>query len=103
MVKHEIKIELTNTTELSELIKKAYFIEGDSGKILKKKYFVTIEPENDIDYSILKGMDGATIKVHNDNVIDGSMRFMVEENEGKIKLFPISIYAVKSNDLYSFY
>ncbi len=103
MSKHEIRIELKNTNELSELINKAYFIEGDSGKILKKEHYVSVKPENDVDYSILKGMDGATIKVHNDNIIDGSMRFMVEESESQVKLFPVSIYAVKTDNLYAFY
>lgn len=103
MVKHEIKIEFSEEKKLSDLINKAYFIDGDSGKITKKKHFISITSKNDIDYSILKGMNGATIKINNDNLIDGSMRFMVEEVDNEIRLFPISIYAVKEGNLYSFY
>jgi hypothetical protein len=31
------------------------------------------------------------------------MRFIVEENEDEIKLYPISIYCIKEEDKYSFY
>jgi hypothetical protein len=103
MVKHEIKVELKNSIQLTNLIEKSYFLEGDSGKILKKDHFITISPENDIDYSIFKGMDGATVKVLNEDVIDGSMRFMVEESNTEIRLYPISIYAIKQGNIYSFY
>lgn len=103
MLKHEIKVEFKNSQELSSLIQKSYFLEGDSGKILTKSNYLKIAESDDVNYSIFKGLDGATVKILNDDVIDGSFRFLVEEIDDEVRLYPISIYAVKEGDRYSFY
>lgn len=103
MIKHEIKVEFKDSDELSNLISKSYFLEGDSGKILKRDHYLKIDESKDIDYSIFKGLNGGTVKIHNDDIINGSMRFMIEESNDEIHLYPISIYAVKEENKYSFY
>ena len=101
MVKHEIKVELSDSTSIQEIIEKAYFEEGQMGKILGKKHYLTIDESDEINYTIFKGLNNATVKITNE-IIDGSMRFMVDETEGDIRLYPISVYCVKEQK-YSFY
>lgn len=103
MVKHEIKVEISKPVELKNLIEKAYFEEGNRGKVLGKKNFLKITKEDDVNYTIFKDLNGATVKVTNSEIIDGTMRFMVEESEEDINLYPISIYAIKENNKYIFY
>jgi hypothetical protein len=102
MIKHEIKVEISKSEELEKIIEKAYFEDGLVGKILGKKHYMVIDDSDEINYTIFKGLDGATVKVTNEDVIDGSMRFMVDETEGEVRLYPISIYCIKE-DRYSFY
>jgi len=103
MVKHEIKIELNKSTELVKLIEKAYFEEGLSGKILGKEHYLTIEKEDDINWTIFNGLNNATVKILNSDIIDGTMRFVVDESQGDLRLYPISIYCIKEDDRYIFY
>lgn len=101
MIKHEIKVGLSNVNELKDIIERAYYEEGDHGKIMGKTHYMTID--DDVNQTIFKGLDGATVKIINEELIDGSMRFMVDESEDEIRLYPISIYCVKEEDKYTFY
>ncbi len=101
MVKHEIKVELSDSTSIQEVIEKAYFEDGQMGKILGKKHYLTIDESDEINHTIFKGLNNATVKITNE-IIDGSMRFMIDETKGDIRLYPISVYCVKEQK-YSFY
>jgi hypothetical protein len=103
MIKHEIKVELDRPDELKSIIEKSYFGEGQMGKILGKNYFITIEESDDINFTIFKGLNNATVKVSNCEVIDGNMRFIVDETEGNLRLYPISVYCIKEQEKYIFY
>lgn len=103
MIKHEIKVEVSKPEEIKNLIKKAYFDGGNRGKIMGKKHFLEIPKEDDVNYTIFKDLNGATVKVSNTDVIDGTMRFMVDESDGDVRLYPISIYAIEENSKYIFY
>lgn len=103
MVKHEIKVELNKTEEIKKIIELAYFEEGFSGKILGKKHHITITKEDDVNWTIFNGLHNATVKVINEEVIDGTMRFVVDETEGEVRLYPISIYCIKEEERYIFY
>jgi hypothetical protein len=103
MVKHEIKIELEKSTELLNLIQKAYYEEGLHGKILGKDHYITIEKEDDVNWTIFSGLNNATVKISNSDVIDGNMRFVVDESNDEIRLYPISIYCIKEEEKYIFY
>ena len=72
------------------------------GKILGKKDYLTIDESDDINHVIFKGLNNATVKITNE-VVDGYMRFMIDETQGDIRLYPISIYCIKENDKYTFY
>lgn len=103
MVKHEIKVEFDKSEELKKIIETAYFEEGLSGKILGKNHFIKVEKSDDINYSIFQGLNNVTVKIINEEVIDGTMRFVIEDIDGEIKLYPISIYCIKEEDRYIFY
>lgn len=103
MVKHEVRVGLSNTSEIQDLIEKAYYEEGDRGKIMGKKHYLVIDESDEINWTIFKGLDGATVKVVNEEIIDGAMRFIVDETNGDVRLYPISIYCIKEGDKYSFY
>ncbi len=103
MIKHEIKVELKKTDEMKSLIEKAYFEEGQMGKILGKNHYLTIPESDEINHTIFKGLNNVTAKIINDDIIDGTMRFLVDESEGEVRLYPISIYCIKEEDKYIFY
>lgn len=103
MIKHEIKVEISNNEALESLIEKAYFEKGQMGRIMGKEHFLEINESDDINYTIFKDLDGATVKITNSEVISGSMRFMVNQNENLIKMTPISIYCIKEEGKYIFY
>jgi hypothetical protein len=105
MVKHEIKVEISNSEQIKNIIEKSYFEEGYAGKIMGKNHYLTITEDDDINYTIFKGLNGATVKILNDEVIDGAMRFMIDETNGDIRLYPISIYCIREveTNKYIFY
>ena len=99
MVKHEIKVECSATEALREIIEKAYFIEGLAGKIQgKENYMVLTEEMDDVAYSVLKGLHNATVKIINPEIIDGTMRFMIDESNDDLRIYPISIYCIKEDE-----
>ncbi len=103
-MKHEIKIEFSNTEELKKIIEKAYFEQGLAGKIIGKNNFIKInEEEDDVNHTIFKGLNNATVKITNSEIIDGTMRFIIDETNDELRLYPISIYCVKENEKYTFY
>lgn len=104
MVKYEIKVDLKNSDEIRELIEKSYFEEGISGKIVGKNHYLQIKKEDEANWSLFSELHNATCKVFCEDVIDGSLRFLVDCGEFEtIKLFPISIYCIKESDKYIFY
>ena len=74
MIKHEIKVEFSNSEILKSLIEKAYFQEGDRGKILGKENYIKIDDETNVDYIIFKGLNNATVKIYNEDIIDGYLQ-----------------------------
>jgi hypothetical protein len=103
MLKHEIKVDISKTEELVNIIEKSYFEEGFAGKIMGQKHYLTIDESDDINYSIFKGLHNATVKVSNEEAIDGTLRFIVNEENGDIRLYPASIYCIREEDRYIFY
>ena len=104
MVKHEIKVECSATEALRGIIQKSYFIEGLAGKIQgKENYMVLSEEIDEVAHTVLKGLHNATVKIVNPDIIDGAMRFMVDESNGDLRIYPISIYCIKEDEKYIFY
>jgi hypothetical protein len=101
MVKYEIKVNYLNTEELRDIIQKAYFNEGNNGKLFGKQNFLKIN--DDVNLEIFKGLNNITVKLTNDEIIDGTMRFLVTESNDEIRLYPVSIYALPEGEKYTFY
>jgi hypothetical protein len=104
-MKSEIKVEFNNKEILNHLIQKAYFDEGQKGRLSGQRNFIELTPEiDDILHTIVKGLHNATIKITNQDLIDGTFRFIIEDENDTIKLFPISMFCViDENKKYSFY
>jgi hypothetical protein len=104
-MKSEIKIEFSKTNLLKDLIQKAYFEQGYLGKLLTKENYIEVsEDVDDIFYTIIKGLNNATLKVTNSDLFDGSCRFIVDDTGSNPKIFPISMYCIiDDNKKYIFY
>jgi hypothetical protein len=104
MIKHEIKLDCCATEQLKSIIEKAYFQKGLAGKIQGNENYISITEEIDeAAHSVMKGLHHATVKITNAEVIDGSMRFMIDESHGEIRIYPISIYCYEEDGKYCFY
>ena len=100
-MKFEMKFEIDRTSELKELIEKSYF-EDNVGKLRGKKYHLKIDNSDPL-YIVLKGLNNMTIRITNEELIDGCSRFVVDEHVDYINLQPCSIYCIIDNDKYCFY
>jgi hypothetical protein len=105
-MKNEIKLEFNNNQLLEHLIKKAYFKEGYKGKLLNNNNFIEItEKIDDVLYTVIKGLNNVTFKLSNEELIDGSCRFIIDDNGINPKIYPISMYCIidDSSKKYIFY
>ena len=101
-MKAEPKIDYTHQKKLEKVIQNAYFEDNTLGRLVGKKSFIEIE-KDDEEYEILKGLNNATIKIVNSEVIDGTCRFIVDESDG-LKIYPISMFCVVDDSKkYTFY
>jgi hypothetical protein len=103
MIKHEIKLDCSATEQIREIIQKSYFADGNLGKIRgNDSYIILTEELDEVTYSVLKGLHNATVKISNE-IIDGTMRFMVDESNGDLRIYPISVYCYEEDGKYCFY
>tara|TARA_R110000772_G_scaffold66676_3_gene148356 strand:+ start:5087 stop:5407 length:321 start_codon:yes stop_codon:yes gene_type:complete len=103
-----IKFEYDQTNELKSLIEQVYFIDGDNGKLPDSpQEHITLD-QDDLYYQVLTGLD-YSVRIRNNDLIEGSMDFSMVENTDTIELIPSSKYCVKVMDgkekkeKYSFY
>jgi len=101
-MKYELKIEFNEKEQLKSTIQKSYFEDGTKGKLVGKKSHLTIQKEDPL-FIVFKGLNNITAKITNEDLIDGSMRCIVVENENVVNLFPINNYCVLEQEKYSFY
>lgn len=97
-----MKIEFKDESQLKEVIEKSYFEEGNLGKLIGKKSFVTIEKEDPL-FIAFKGLNNMTVKLLNEKIIEGSMRCVIDESDNKINLYPINNFCIVEQSKYSFY
>jgi hypothetical protein len=101
-MKYELKIEFKDNQQLEEVIQKSYFEDGTLGKLVGKKSFITINSDDPL-FIVFKGLNNMTVKLINESMIDGIMRFVVDEQQENINLFPINNYCIVEDTKYSFY
>lgn len=100
-MRYEIKIEFNKIDELKRVIESSYF-ENNNGKLIGQKDFIHIDLEDPL-YIIFKGLNNLTVRLTNQEMIEGSLRCVVSENEKSIDLYPINNYCIIENKKYSFY
>ena len=96
-MKHELKIEYKDTKTFSAFIKETY----DNGILTTKNSKMKFEKNSNI-YSICKGLSNHTIRLTNDELIEGSLRFSIQEENDTIYLYPCSIIYEMEGNKYSF-
>jgi hypothetical protein len=101
-MKYELKIEFKEKDELKKMIQKSYFEDGSQGKLIGKKAYIQIKQDDPL-FIVFKGLNNITAKLTNEDLIDGSMRCVVDETEEVISLFPINNYCIVEHEKYSFY
>lgn len=101
-MKYELKIEFKDKDQLKSIIDQTYFDNGNNGKLKGKLSPLSIDKEDPL-FIVFKGLNNATTKIFNDDVIDGVLRCVVDENEERINLFPINNYCIIEQEKYSFY
>jgi hypothetical protein len=101
-MKYELKIEFKDGEQLEKVIQKSYFEDGTLGKLVGKKSYVTIGSEDPLAI-IFRGLNNITVKLINEDMIDGSMRCVVDETETDINLYPINNYCIVEYERYLFY
>lgn len=101
-MKSELKIEYNHPKQLERVIQKSYFEEDNNGRLIGKKDYIEVS-EDDESYPIIKGLNNMTIRLFNEEVMEGTCRFIVEESD-VVKLYPISMFCIiDDNKKYSFY
>lgn len=97
-----MKIEFSDKKQLKWLIDKCYFEDND-GKLKNRDNFLTISKNEPI-YIMLKGLNNMTVRITNNQLIDGCSRFVIDETDSNdVKLYPCSIYCIIDQGKYSFY
>lgn len=97
-----MKVELQDTPQLESLIKGVYFDDDRMGKLSNKEGVSFKIPNEDPLNIVFRGLHNTTIKAYNSDVIEGTMRFIVNEDNG-LTLIPCSIYCIIEENKYSFY
>ncbi len=97
-----MKIEYDNNDDLIKVIEKTYFHGENNGKLGPKKHHIKIDKKDPV-YIMLRGLNNMTVRVTNNDVIEGCCRFVVDEKENHVNLIPCSIYCIVENKKYSFY
>lgn len=101
-MKYELKIEYKDNNQLKSIIDKSYFENGNNGKLRGKTHFLIIDREDPL-FVVFKGLNNVTTKIINEELIDGSLRCVVDESPEVIQLYPINNYCIIEQEKYSFY
>ncbi len=96
-MKYELKIEIKETKPLVNLIKKSY----KDGVLSDKTQKLTYD-KNSAMYNLCKGLSNLFIRLYNDKIMDGSIKFIINEEEENIGLYPCSLYCEYENKKYNF-
>jgi hypothetical protein len=103
-MKSELKVEFGNSDMLKSLIEQAYYEQGQLGRLMGKKSILVNEQVDDVFFTIIKGLDVSTIKISNKELIEGTLRVLIEQTEdGSYNLSPVSSYCIGEHNMYSFY
>ena len=103
-MKFEMKVELEDNQALEKLIQGVYFDDLRNGKLSNQEKMAIKIAKSDPLGIIFKNLDNTIVRVFNNDIIDGTIRFVVNEtHQDYIELLPCSLYCIVENDKYSFY
>ena len=101
-MKYELKIEFKDITQINTVVESSYFEDGNLGKLIGKKSHLIIDSLDPL-FIIFRGLNNMTVKLTNEDKIDGSMRCVVDEGLDCINLYPINNFCIIEDKKYSFY
>ena len=96
-MKHEIKIEFKDTKLLLEFIKSTY----SNGYLSDRTKKLDFDKDTNI-FALCKGLSNHTVRLWNEEIIDGSLRLIIQEGKENVSLFPCSICYEMDNTKFSF-
>ena len=85
-MKYDIKIDFKDIKILSRYIKSVY----NNGYLIDKSKPLEIA-ENSFIFPLCKGLTNHTVRLCNEELIDGSLRLIIEEHSNVILLYPASM------------
>jgi len=101
-MKFEMKVELADSHKLETVIKGIYFDDDRNGKLSnREKLSIKLDKEDPINI-IFRGLHNTIVRIYNNDLIDGTLRCIVNESES-IELIPCATYCIVEVDKYSFY
>jgi hypothetical protein len=101
-MKYELKIEYKDKSQLNQVIEESYFKDGTKGKLVGQKSSIKIIKDDPL-FIVFKGLNNMTAKIINEELIDGSVRCVVDETPDIINLYPVNPYCIIEDEKYSFY
>lgn len=96
-MKHELRFEFKDTKLLSSFIELCY----NDGILTDKNKKMTFDKTSHI-YNLCKGLSNLTVRIWNDEILDGTMRLIIDDTINEVSLYPCSIVYVMDNNKYSF-
>lgn len=96
-MKYDIKIEFKDTKLLLEFINSSY----NNGYLSDRTKTLDFSKDTQI-YSLCKGLSNHIARIWNDEILDGTLRFIIKENNDSVSLCPCSIHYEMDNNKFSF-
>ncbi len=98
-MRSEFKVEIEDKDLLKKLFDRSYV----KGRLTKNNNFIEIDSKKHKEvFETISNLNNATIKVSNNDLIDGFCRFIVEVDKN-VKIYPISIYCIIDDKKFLFY
>lgn len=96
-MKHELKIEIKDTNLLLEFINNSY----NDGVLIDKTQVLKFDNTTPT-YLLCKGLHNLAVRICNEDIIEGCVRCIIQEEEDMINIYPCSIKYEIDNNKYSF-
>ena len=96
-MKYELRLEFKDTKFFIDFIKKSY----KDGVLVDRNQKIVFD-KNDPSFSLCKGLTNLSARLYNEDIIDGTLRFIICEEQDNVSLYPCSLYCDYENNKYSF-
>jgi hypothetical protein len=96
-MKYELRIEIKDTGRFLDLIKKSY----KNGFLADKNQKLIYDNQSHI-FHLCKGLTNLTARLYNEEIIEGTIKFLISEEQNCVYLYPCSLYCEFENNRYIF-